>query len=150
MGDLTIKEFAEGILPNRLLRSGSAGAAELEKLEKYLKENKYPFISDCLPYFDEDGDLITGQFNQIIVFERVAQYTHGQKLDRFTVAGARVSWDAICYFGSCGYSEGLLEGMGSITRNGRPVEGWLSADDIIARLEENKTADDHEFVNRHL
>lgn len=53
--------------------------------------------------------------------------------------GKRV-WDAICHFGSYGYKEGLLEIMGSIVdveKDGDSVVGWLTAQDVIKRLERN-------------
>ena len=45
-------------------------------------------------------------------------------------------WDVICHPGSYGYEEGLLEIMGSITRNDE-VEGYLTAEDVIERIEEH-------------
>lgn len=44
-------------------------------------------------------------------------------------------WDAICHRGSYGGLCGLLEIMGSIVRNDDDdVEGYLTAEDILARL----------------
>ena len=122
------------------------GPKELAKLAEYLRENKYPFIENCIPFFDEDGVLITGQFNQIIVFDRVRWNMHGH--DPYDdIGGARVSWDAICYRGTYGYKDGLLEVMGDIVGEG--VEGWLSADDVIDLLQSRPSDDtEHEFVNR--
>ena len=47
-------------------------------------------------------------------------------------------WDAICHSGSYGHEEGLIEIMGeSVVRNEfDDVEGWLTAADVIERLEE--------------
>lgn len=57
----------------------------------------------------------------------------------------RYLWDAICHRGSYGYEQGLLEIMGTIvdiTRtNGDVVEGWLTAQNVIDRLEENEHED---------
>ena len=45
------------------------------------------------------------------------------------------SWDAICHDGSYGNNEGLLEIMGSIVQiKDDTVEGWLTADEILKRL----------------
>ena len=47
-------------------------------------------------------------------------------------------WDAICQRGSHGYEEGLLEIYGVIVDeaiDGDTVVGWLTAEDIIKRLE---------------
>ena len=92
--------------------------SELEKLEKYLKEHNYNYKwnSVCLghegyPYQD-----------QIIVYD-----DHNTRL-----------WDAVCHFGSYGHEKGLLEIMGIIVNeeeNGDSVVGWLTADDVIKRLE---------------
>ena len=47
-----------------------------------------------------------------------------------------MSWDAICHDGSYGHQEGLLEIMGSIVKiDYDDVEGWLTADEILNRLE---------------
>lgn len=88
---------------------------ELDKLEKYLKEHKYIY---------ERTDADRGFFNrhQIIVYD-----AHAMRL-----------WDAICHRGSYGYEEGLLEIMGTIVNpkeDGDAVVGWLTAEDVIKRLE---------------
>ena len=89
---------------------------ELDKLEAYLKENGFEYTredNDCLErYMDK---------HQIIV------YKNGEK-----------QWDAICHSGSYGYEQGLLEIMGTIVdyeKDGDSVVGWLTADDIIQRLQ---------------
>lgn len=43
-------------------------------------------------------------------------------------------WDAVCNDMSYGHECGLLEVMGSISADPDDVEGWLTADDILARL----------------
>lgn len=48
--------------------------------------------------------------------------------------GDRRSWDVICQRGSYGCDQGLLEGMGDIF--GGVVEGYLTAEDVINRIEE--------------
>ena len=101
---------------------------ELEKLEQYLKENHYHYeridnpIPPSMVEVREKYDLPEGwcEQHQIIVYD---------------AAGKR-QWDAICQWGSYGYSQGLIEIMGSLVRDKRDrVEGWLTAQDIIDRLE---------------
>lgn len=44
-------------------------------------------------------------------------------------------WDAICHSGSYGHEQGLLEVMGTVARaDDDDVEGWLTADEILQRL----------------
>ena len=89
--------------------------SELDKLEKYLKEHGYEYTRE-----DIDGKPYT-DVHQIIV------YKNGERL-----------WDAVCHSGSYGYSQGLLEVMGDIVWydiDGDSVRGWLTADDVIARIE---------------
>lgn len=44
-------------------------------------------------------------------------------------------WDAICHSGSYGHERGLLEIMGIIVReDDDEVEGWLTAEEILQRL----------------
>ena len=44
-------------------------------------------------------------------------------------------WDAICHSGSYGHEQGLLEVMGTIaTEVEDDVEGWLTAEEILQRL----------------
>lgn len=89
--------------------------SELDKLETYLKEHGYE-------YTREDFDNIQSyDTHQIIV------YKDGER-----------SWDAICHQGSYGYEEGLLEIYGDIVWpdiDGDSVRGWLTADNVIARIE---------------
>lgn len=48
------------------------------------------------------------------------------------------NWDAICHDGSYGNKEGLLEVMGSkvVKNSDDSVEGWLTAQEILNRLDE--------------
>lgn len=90
--------------------------SELDKLEKYLKEHGYEYIRE-----DFDGTQSYDTKHQIIV------YKDGER-----------SWDAICHQGSYGYEEGLLEIYGDIVWHdidGDSVRGWLTADNVIARIE---------------
>lgn len=90
--------------------------SELDKLEKYLKEHGYEYKRS-----DIKETARTLECHQVIVFD------NGER-----------SWDAICHPGSYGYEEGLLEIMGAIVWydiDGDSVRGWLTADDVIARIE---------------
>lgn len=90
--------------------------SELDKLEKYLKEHGYEYKR-----YDTKRTSQTLARHQVVVFD------HGEML-----------WDAICHPGSYGYKEGLLEIMGDIVWydiDGDSVRGWLTADDVIARIE---------------
>lgn len=105
---------------------------ELDKLETYLKEHDYVYErtdTPCPPEMQEARqkyDLPEGwlEKHQIIVYNN---------------KGVRL-WDAICHWGSYGYSQGLLEIMGTITAGMTRdrVVGWLTAQDIIDKLEEMK------------
>lgn len=97
---------------------------ELNKLEKYLKEHEYEYDR-----IDDVGDPVgiancLGLVNCIDQHEIVV-YKDGKR-----------DWDAICHFGSYGAEMGLLEIMGArVVRGGDSVEGYLTADEIIERLE---------------
>lgn len=101
--------------------------SELDKLEKYLILNRYRYRRIEETNMSEIMGVDIGR-KQIVV------YKNGKR-----------SWDAICHYGSYGYKEGLLEIMGSIVdveKDGDEVVGWLTAQDVINRLEENAT---HEY-----
>lgn len=98
---------------------------ELDKLEKYLKEHGYEYGR-----IDDDGDLeeIANRHGlmRCIDQHQIVVYKDGKR-----------DWDAICQFGSYGVEMGLLEIMGArVVRNRDSVEGYLTADEIIERLEE--------------
>ena len=91
--------------------------SELDKLEQYLKDNGIWYSRT-----DENAD--TWGRHQIIVF--------GLNDEK--------SWDAICQRGSYGFEQGLLEIYGSIVdeeKDGDSVCGWLTAEDVIKRIEEH-------------
>lgn len=101
--------------------------SEMDKLEKYLilKGYRYRRIEEI---------NISEIMGEDIGRKQIIVYKNGKR-----------SWDAICHYGSYGYKEGLLEIMGSIVdvkKDGDSVVGWLTAQDIINRLEENAT---HEY-----
>lgn len=89
--------------------------SELDKLEKYLKEHNIPY--------ERIDDFKMGLIDrhQILVMDK---------------DGCEI-WDAICHFGSYGYKQGLLEIMGTLVRpeDRDSVVGWLTAEDIIRRIE---------------
>ena len=85
---------------------------EMDELEKHLKDNGYLYKRDC----QYDGE-------QIIVYD-----SRGKR-----------QWDAVCCCFSYGHKDGLLEIMGTIVKDKKmEVEGYLTAQDIIERLEETK------------
>jgi len=89
---------------------------ELEKLEAYLKENGFEYTREDIDYSERYRDK-----HQIVVYK-----------------DGKIQWDAICHTGSYGYEEGLLEIYGNIVdyeKDGDSVVGWLTADDIIQRLQ---------------
>ena len=89
---------------------------ELDKLEQYLKDHEIPY-------------------------ERIDKYTIPVDQHQIVVPGfLNREWDAICHKGSYGYEDGLLEIMGSISRS-EDVEGWLTAEDVIERIEEVENDD---------
>ena len=100
---------------------------ELDKLQEYLEQNGYTIKridtkpSDTIQLMRPIADKWLGERHQIIVYGDDGE----------------IAWDAICHLGSYGFEQGLLEVMGSICRNqDGVVEGWLTAQNIIDRLEE--------------
>jgi len=96
--------------------------AELDKLERYLKSHGYI----CVRVDDTTPEHM--ERHQIIVYD----------LEDDIAEDVR-AWDAVCHPGSYGYEKGLLEVMGSavVRVYNDEVEGYLTAQDIINRLEEN-------------
>lgn len=95
---------------------------ELDKLEKYLKEHGYHYER-----IDDDGMERAGLYGLMHCIDQhqIVVYKDGKR-----------DWDAICQFGSYGVEMGLLEVMGArVVRGGDSVEGYLTADEIIERLE---------------
>ena len=88
---------------------------ELDKLEAYLKEKGIEYVRKDV----EDGSIMN---------------TH----QLYVIKDGLYDWDAICHYGSYGYEEGLLEIMGRLVdpeKDGDTVAGWLTADDVIERIE---------------
>ena len=85
---------------------------QLDKLEEYLKENG-------------------------IEYERIDT----DDIHQINVPNSKnKKWDAICHYGSFGYKEGLLEIYGEIVPEniGDTVEGYLTAEDVINRINEHE------------
>lgn len=99
---------------------------QLDKLEQYLKDNNIPYER-----FDKE-DVISPQFPYYIE-------TH-ERHQIYVPNGKNSEWDVICQWGSYGAEDGLLEIYGSIVdpNAGDTVEGCLTADDVIERIERKK------------
>lgn len=82
-------------------------------------------------YMKELSKLAIGLMKRNIPFSFTA-FMNGGKIDWGTC-------DAICHDGSYGKFDGLLEIMGDLvdeTKTGDTVEGWLTAEDILNRIDE--------------
>lgn len=80
------------------------------------------------PYVKEIKKLADGLISKGIGFTFKCLY------DGFQIVVDDWDWDVVCHGGSYGHDKGLLEVMGSISKNENDVEGWLTAEDILARL----------------
>ena len=95
---------------------------ELDKLEQYLQDAgiRYERIDEEGPYKADAGlPKGFGTWHQLIVYDNMG----------------RQMWDAICHWGSYGYEQGLLEIMGSVLTGDEDVIGYLTAQDVIDRIE---------------
>lgn len=92
----------------------------LDILAKYLKDHNIPFERyDCDKIFMLDDG-----------------YTFHLDRHQICVPNQRnILWDVICQAGSFGYKEGLLEAWGDIVEIDGEVEGYLTAQDVIRRIE---------------
>lgn len=98
---------------------------ELNKLEDYLRENGYNYerIEDEENLFGDQKIIYKSERHQLVVLDDECKY----------------EWDAVCNTHSYGSDEGLLEIMGIVVNPEYDcVEGWMTADQIIARLEAMK------------
>ena len=89
---------------------------ELDKLEEYLKENDFNYERKD---YEKGGETVSGEpmdWHQIRVYKDDVQI-----------------WDVVCHYGSYGSWRGLLEGSGEIFHG--DVEGWLTAADVIRKIE---------------
>lgn len=97
---------------------------QLNKVEQYLIDNNIPYER-----FDNEDEISTQIPYCLDRYER----------HQICVPGCSAQireWDVICQRGSYGAEDGLLEIYGSIVdlNAGDSVEGWLTADDVIARI----------------
>lgn len=98
--------------------------SELDKLEKYLLDHRITYERYEV---HEEVDGPAG-----MTFEM------GRHQICVPEEGEVCRWDAICQRGSFGYEAGLLEIYGEIVdeaTDGDSVVGWLTAEDVIKRLE---------------
>lgn len=106
---------------------------ELDKLAEYLYEIKMPFMQyECNKAYDEKDFIFTLDRHQICVPDQDTPV-----------------WDVICQYGSIGYKEGLLEAYGAIVNeeeDGDCVVGYLTADDVIARMKKYRLDDARSMI----
>lgn len=89
-------------------------------------------------YTRELSKLVDYLANQETTYE-VQKMLNGYIVIVYDKNGER-SWDAICHDGSYGHELGLLEVMGErvVRVTNDTVEGYLTAKEVIERLEENE------------
>lgn len=99
--------------------------SELDILTQYLKDHNIPFERyDC----DKRDDIKLDD-----------EYTFHMDRHQICVPNQRyILWDVICQEGSYGYRDGLLEAYGDIVEVDDVVEGYLTAQDIIERIEKRQ------------
>ena len=99
--------------------------SELDILTQYLKDHNIPFERyDCSK---ADIKLTDGEYTLCIDRHQIC------------VPNRRyILWDVICQEGSYGYRDGLLEAFGDIVEVDDVVEGYLTAQDIIERIEKHQ------------
>lgn len=97
--------------------------AEFDKLQSYLLTHGYSVDITHRCRQMRGRALVQSEHHQLIIYD--------------SVDPALRLWDAVISDYSYGHEDGLLEAMGSLIGD-RPgdVEGWLTADEIIRRLEE--------------
>lgn len=85
-------------------------------------------------YLKEIKELMIG------LAKRGIEFNFTKAFDGFKVDVPSQDWDAICHSGSYGCKSALLEVMGSkINKNPyNPVEGFLTAEEILKRVDEMK------------
>ena len=98
--------------------------SELDILTQYLKDHNIPFERyDCSKEDFEADDECTFYIDRHQICVPNQQY---------------MLWDVICQEGSYGYRDGLLEAYGDIVEVDDTVEGYLTAQDIIERIEKHQ------------
>ena len=99
--------------------------SELDILTQYLKDHNIPFERyDCNKV---DIKLTDGEYTLCIDRHQICVPNQQYRL-----------WDVICQEGSYGYRDGLLEAFGDIVEVDDAVEGYLTAQDIIERIEKRQ------------
>ncbi len=98
--------------------------SELDILTQYLKDHNIPFERyDCSKEDFEVNDECTFYMDRHQICVPNQQY---------------ILWDVICQEGSYGYRDGLLEACGDIVEVDDVVEGYLTAQDVIERIEKRQ------------
>lgn len=98
--------------------------SELDILTQYLKDHNIPFERyDCSKEDFEADDECTFYIDRHQICVPNQQY---------------ILWDVICQEGSYGYHDGLLEAFGDIVEANDVVEGYLTTQDIIERIEKRQ------------
>lgn len=98
--------------------------SELDILTQYLKDHNIPFERyDCSKEDFEVNDECTFYIDRHQICVPNQQY---------------ILWDVICHEGSYGYRDGLLEAYGDIVEVDDVVEGYLTAQNIIERIEKRQ------------
>ena len=98
--------------------------SELDILTQYLKDHNIPFERyDCSKEDFEADDECAFYMDRHQICVPNQQY---------------MLWDVICQEGSYGYHDGLLEAFGDIVEANDVVEGYLTAQDIIERIEKHQ------------
>lgn len=93
--------------------------SELDILEKYLKDNNIPYQR-----YEGHEELNKDEYIFVLDIHQICVPTRKYKV-----------WDVICQEDSLGYKEGLLEAWGEIVEIDDEVEGYLTAQDVIQRIE---------------
>ena len=104
---------------------GEQTMSELDILTQYLKDHNIPFERyDC---GKEDDIKLDDEYTFYIDRHQICVPNQQYRL-----------WDVICQEGSYGYRDGLLEAFGDIVEVDDAVEGYLTAQDIIERIEKHQ------------
>ena len=103
--------------------------SELDILTQYLKDHNIPFER-----YDCDKDCELGKDCELA--DKCTFH-----IDRHQICVPNqqyILWDVICQEWSYGYRDGLLEAYGDIVEVDDAVEGYLTAQDIIERIEKRQ------------
>lgn len=103
---------------------------QMDILEKYLSDNNVIY---------ERKRLYQKSLNN------VCKYYYGEQIIVYSDTRHNIrEWDAVCHRFSYGGDKGLLEIMGTIVDEksvGDSVEGYLTAQDVIERIEKHERCD---------